>query len=464
MKSLRDFLDLLDKDGELAHIKKKVERNWEISAVIRQVLGFPSAKRPALLFENVDGSSMPVVVGLFINRRRYAKALEIKEDQIGACWEKAFKQPLAYDLVTQGPCQENILEGSDASLDMLPLPTWTPEKDAAPYITAPCVISRDPENGFINVGNYRMMYQGKYQTGLFINPVQDIGQIFEKYRKAGKPMEVAVALGVPPALNIVATAKIPFGLSELELAGGLTGSPLIMVKGKTVDLPVPASAEIVIEGEVHPEHREKEGPFGEFAGFMSPSYMMPVFKVRAITHRNDPIYHAFVSQQPPSESSLLRAISNAALLHRDLKALGLTWVTGLNIPEAGCAWYHIVAAIKKGHPAHPRVVMNAIWAAKPQLGKMVIVVDDDIDIYDPFQVEWAMATRVQPARDVLILSDHVGQMEDPSQSEELRHLSSKMGIDATKKHHYPEASLPDEKYMRRVKQNWPDYSVNPLDI
>lgn len=464
MESLRDFLSLLDADGELAHVKKAVNADWELAAVVRRVLSFPPEKRPALLFENVQGFSMPVAVGLYLNRRRYAKALKVEEREIASRWEEALKQPLPPAMVKDGPCKELILSGEKVDLSTFPLPTWTPERDAAPYITAPCVITRDPDSGYINVGNYRMMYKGKDRTGLFINPVQDIGMIFEKYRRQGRAMPVAVAIGVPPVLNIVATAKIPHGVSELSVAGALIGTPLEVVTAETVDLPVPAQAEIVLEGEVAPDYTETEGPFGEFAGFMSPIYQMPVVKIKAITQRRDPIYHALVSQRPPSESSLLRSVSNAALLLRNLKSLGMTWVAAIHIPEAGCAWYHIVVAIKKGHPAHPRMVMNAIWAATPQLAKMVVVVDDDIDVLNPFQVEWAMATRVQPARDVVIIADHMGQMEDPSQPEGLRHLSSKMGIDATRKYLYPEASGPDDKYMRRVEQNWGEYEINELDF
>ncbi len=461
-KSLSDFLEVLEKDGELVRITKRVDPYWEIAAVTRQVISLPPARRPALLFEAVDGFQMPVAVGLYLNKRRYARALGVDGSGVAERWEEALRNPLPHEMVSTGPCKERVLK--PASLEIFPIPTWTPDGDSAPYITAPCTITKDPETGYINAGNYRMMYKGKDKSGIFINPIQDIGMMLEKYRRMGRPMEVAVAIGVPPVMNIVATAKIPHGLSELDVAGALVGSPVEMVRCETVDLPVPAASEIVLEGEIDPEYREVEGPFGEFAGFMSPSYQMPIFKLRAVTMRERPIYHALVSQTPPSESSMLRAISNGALLLRDLRALGLGWVTGVNITEAGCAWYNFVISIKKGHPAHPKVVMNAIWAAKPQMGKLVIVVDDDIDIHDPFQVEWAIATRFQPARDMLIISDHVGQMEDPSQPEEIRHLSSKMGIDATKKLDYPAPSGPPEKYMGMVRENWEKYGIKPLDL
>lgn len=462
--SLRDFLNQLDKEGELAHVTRKVDRSWEIAAVTRRVLAYPAPRRPALIYESVAGFDMPVVVGLYLNRRRYAKALGIDEGEIAGRWEAALRNPLPHKMVATGPCKERIMVGDSASLDLLPIPTWTPERDAAPYITAPCVIAKDPETGYINVGNYRMMYRGRDRTGIFINPIQDIGMIFEKYRRMGRPMEVAVALGVPPVMNLVATAKLPHGMNEMDVAGALIGTPLEMVRCETADLPVPATSEVVLEGEVDPEIRELEGPFGEFAGFMSTTYQMPIFKLRAMTCRDNPIYHAHVSQRPPSESSMMRSISNGALLLRDLRALGLRWVTDIYITEAGCAWYNLVVAIKKGHPAHPRVVMNAIWGAKPMMGKMIVVVDEDIDIRDPFQVEWAIATRVQPDRDVVIVKDYVGQVEDPSQIEEMRHLSSKMGIDATKKHPYPEPSLPPEKYMKQVAEAWEDYGIRPLEV
>ncbi|MBI2371190.1 MAG: UbiD family decarboxylase [Deltaproteobacteria bacterium] len=461
--SFREYLERLEQDGEIAHVTREVEREWEIPAVTRKVLQMPSARRPALIFDRVKGFQMPLCVGLYTNRRRYAKALDVKEEQILARWDAAFTHPIPPERVTEAPCQEVVLTGEQASLDRLPLPVWTPGRDAAPYVTAPCVIVRDPETGFVNLGTYRMMYKSPRTTGLFVNPLQHVGMVFAKFREKGA-MDVAVALGPEPVCSFAAVSKVPYGMSELEVAGGLKGGPIQLVRGKTVDLDVPATAEIVLEGEIHPGETEREGPFGEFLGYMSTTYDMPVFHLKAITHRRDPIYHCFVSQKPPSESSMLRSIGNACLAMRELKAMGVPGVVDVHITEAGCAWYHFVVAIRKIHPAHPKMVMNAIWATKAQLAKQVIVVDDDVDVYNPFEVEWAVATRVQPQRDVIILPDYVGQLEDLSQPEGERHMASKMGIDATRKFPYPALAYPDRPWLAEVERRWESYGVRELDF
>ncbi|HLG72075.1 MAG TPA: UbiD family decarboxylase [Chloroflexota bacterium] len=462
MSSLRDLLARLDREGELCHVTAPVDRTWEIAAVMRKVLSFPADQRPALLFENVQGFESPLLVGLYTNRRRYAKALGLStNDEVNERWREALDHPLPVQEVQGGPCKEVVLTGDNASIDSLPLARWTPDKDAGLFFTSQAVITREPGSDYVNVGTYRMQYRSRNETNLFVNPAQHVGMIFGQYEARGERMPVAVAIGADPAVTLVAPAKIPYGMSELEVAGALMGRPLEVTRGETVDLLVPASAEIVLEGYLEPGSRSTEGPFGEFAGVLSKSYDMPVFHITAVTHRRKPILQSFVSQKAPSESSLLRSVVLEALTLRTLRGLGIPAVAA-HVPESGAAWYHFVVSIKKMHPAHPRMVMNAIWAAMPALAKRIVVVDEDVEPADAFQVEMAVATCVQPARDLTILEGYMGQIEDPSPTPGQEHMSSKLGVDATRKHPYPPVALPEPHYMQRVEDRWEEYGIKPL--
>ncbi len=462
MASLRELITRLDRDGEICRVTTPVDRAWEIAAITRKVLSFPADQRPALLFENVKGFESPLLVGLYTNRRRYAKALGLPSpDEINARWLQALDHPLRVEEVSTGPCKEVVLSGAEVTIDHLPLARWTPDKDAGFYFTSQAVITKEPGSDYVNVGTYRLQYRGRDETNIFVNPAQHIGMIFNQYEARGERMPVAVAIGADPPVSLVAPAKIPYGMSELEVAGGLMGRPLEVTPAESVDLLVPANAEIVLEGHLEAGRRSTEGPFGEFAGVLSKSYDMPVFKITAVTHRCKPILHSFVSQKAPSESSLLRSVVLEALTLRALKGLGIPAVAA-HVPESGAAWYHFVVAIKKMHPAHPKMVMNGIWAAMPALAKRIVVVDEDVDPADPFQVEMAMATCVQPARDLTIVEDYMGQIEDPSPTPGQEHLSSKLGIDATRKHPYPPVALPEPHYMARVEERWEEYGIKPL--
>src|SRR6266568_944908 len=232
MASLRELVSRLDRDGEICHITTPVDRAWEIAAVTRKVLGFPAEQRPALLFENVQGFESPLLVGLYTNRRRYAKALGLSSpDEINARWLKALDQPRPVQEVSTGPCKEVVLIGADVSIDDLPLARWTPDKDAGFFFTSQAVITKEPGSDYVNVGTYRLQYRSRNETNIFVNPAQHIGMIFSQYEARGERMPVAVAIGADPPVSLVAPAKIPYGMSELEVAGGLMGQPLEVARG-----------------------------------------------------------------------------------------------------------------------------------------------------------------------------------------------------------------------------------------
>ncbi|MBI3079129.1 MAG: UbiD family decarboxylase [Deltaproteobacteria bacterium] len=463
--SLKALIADLEKDGSLQHVPIEVDPAWEVAAVMRRVFRMPQAQRPAVLFDRIKGSDLPLVVGLYGSRRTYARILGVTPTRINERWLHALAHPVPPVFVSGGPCKEVVLRGEAVDLTRFPVPTWTPGRDIAPYIAGASVVTRDPESHVRNVGIYRLQLKGRDRTGLNINPPQHIGIHSRKYRARGQPMQVAMALGADPVVSMVAAAKFPPDTDEFAIAGGLRGAPLELVKCETVDLEVPATAEIVIEGTADLEHLEPEAPFGEYMGYMSPQRLNPVLRVTAVTCQRRAIFHALLSQKPPSESSMLRGISNEASLLGALRGMGVKGVTDVHVTEPGGAVMHVVVAIQKLHPAHPREVMTAVWGVRPYYGKQVIVVDDDIDIRDPFDVEWAVATTVQARRDLVIIPDHTGRRSDLSVEPERRDLdrSDKLGVDATRKWPYPAPAGAGPEHLARVEARWPEYGIREVE-
>ena len=455
---MKEFIDILENEqyakNQVKRITASVDRQWEISAVMRRIIElYPQEKRPAVIFENVKGSNVPLITGVFLNRTRYAIALETKPQGITERWVEALERPIEPKRVSNSPCKENKWTDEEIDLGRFPVPNWTPDIDPAPFITAPCVVTRDPSTHHTNVGVYRIMIKGKNKTGININPGQSVESHLRKYQEMNKPMPVAIAIGCDPSIYMVACAKV----QEEEIAGGLVRRPIDVVKCETSDLEVPADSEVVIEGEIPPFEQELEGPFGEFTGYIGAKRNNPVINIKCITFRNNPIFHALVSQKPPSESSLLRGISYEGILFHNLKYI--RGLKGIHVTEAGASHFVVVASIKRMFPGHAKQVMNAIWGVFPTLAKFMIVVDDDVDINDPDDVQWAVATRVQPERDVTIMKGCQGLILDQSKPMDDPY-SSKMGIDATKKHEFQKVALPDEKYMKTVKEKWKEYGVD----
>ncbi|WAH35657.1 UbiD family decarboxylase [Alicyclobacillus dauci] len=465
-RDLREYLDALKYAGKLKVIDREVDKDWEISAVGRVAFqSIPETERPALMFTNVKGHTAPVVFGILGGSRSiYAKALDTEFESVQQKWSDAQNNPIPPRLVTTGPCKENILKNEEIDIFKFPVPTWTVGEDPAPYLTSPFVFTRDPDTGVQNVGTYRVMLKGRNKLGVWVNFVQHARKHVDRYNERNEPTPVAIVLGTDPSIGLCSVSRMIYGLDELSVAGGLRGEAVDVVKCETNDLLVPATAEIVIEGFFRPNFLEEEGPFGEYPGYMGPKAMSYVMDITCITHRNNPIYQAFLSQMPPSESSMIRSIGREAGIYKHLVSDLRLPVKDVHLLEAGGAAAYLAISIKKEHEGQVRQVMLAAWSVDPTLGKFCVVVDDDIDIRDQFMLNWAMSWRVQPHKDVFIIEDLPAVRLDPSQAADdvpqldpSRRVSSKMGIDATKKHKFPPIALPPQEHLDRVRANWDQY-------
>ncbi len=466
---LREFMSKLEASGKLRRVSEQVDKDWEIAAVARVAFqSFPDPVRTALLFENIKGYDTPVVLGVNGGSRSiYCMALECEPGDVQRKWSDSELRPIPPVLVDKGPVQENVFKGEQADITRLPIPTWTVGEDPSPYITAGCVVTKDPDSGIRNVGTYRVQIKEPRKLGLFINYLQGGREHVEKNNRAGRPTPVAIVMGTDPVIGLVSVSRVQSDMDEFAVAGRLRGEAVQLVRCQTVDLEVPATAEVVIEGIIRANELEDEGPFGEYTGYMGPAAMSYVVDITCITHRNKPIVQAFLSQMPPSESSCIRSIGRESTLLKHLKEDLRLPVRDLHLLEHGGAAAYLVVSIKKTHPAQPRTVMCACWAYAPQFGKFTVVVDEDIDVRDANEVNWAMSFRVQPEADTFIMSGTAAVSLDPSQAaeqvrqeESTRRMSSKLGIDATRKHKYPPLALPPREHLARVRSEWKKYGLD----
>src|SRR3990170_5010036 len=470
-KDLREYLAVLEKKGLLCHVTAEVDKDWEISAVCRQTFRkIPQERRPALMFDRIKGYSIPLVVGILGGSREiYATALETDQAGVFEKWQRG-KNPIPPRLVETGPCQEVVLMGEQANIEMLPAPVWTVGQDPGPYHTSPFVISRDPQTRTPNVGTYRLQVKGPRKGGLMINPQRGMRLHIQKNEAQGSGTEAAIVFGTDPVIGLTSVSPFPMGVDELAAAGGIRGEPVEVVRCRTVDLEVPATAEIIIEGRVPFQGREPEGPFGEYGGYMGAAGTHPFIEISCITHRKKPIYQAFLSQMPPSESSCIKGIGREAVILRHLKNnLGIA-VTDVHLTESGGATGMLIIAMKKQNRFQPLKAMMGAWSLHDVFGKVTIVVDDDIDIRDSFQVEWALSFRMQPAEDVHVLNNTDPLTLDPSQPwkdgmvvKPTEQVSSKVGIDATKKHPFPPLAVPPREHLEKVDAQWERYGIREVN-
>ena len=470
-RDLREYLAVLENKGLLCHIEAEVDKDWEISAVCRRTFrSIPERNRPALMFDRIKGHDIPLVVGILGGSREiYATALETEVGNVLDKWESGTKNPLKARLVKSAPCQEVVHRGEEVNFEMLPAPVWTVGQDPGAYHTSPFVISKDPETGIPNIGTYRVQVKGRNRAGLMINPPRNMNQHIRKNEARGQGTDVAIVFGTDPVLGLTSVTPFPYGVNEFEIAGGIRREPVDVVRCLTVDLEVPATAEIVVEGRIPFQGREPEGPFGEYGGYMGAAGTHPFIEINCITHRKKPIYQAFLSQMPPSESSCIKGIGREAVILRHLKNnLGIP-VTDVYLTESGGATGMLIIAMKKQNRFQPLKAMMGAWSLHDVFGKVTIVVDDDIDIRDSFQVEWALSFRMQPAEDVHVLNNTDPLTLDPSQPWKdgkpvlpTEQVSSKVGIDATKKHAFPPLAVPPREHLEKVDAQWERYGIRAL--
>jgi 2,5-furandicarboxylate decarboxylase 1 len=431
--SFREFVQTLREHDELLEISQPVD--------LRNVAALVPQSEKAVLFTNVEGYSMPVVSGLLQSRNRLALAMGVEYSAIEKKLRAAMDRPIPPRLTKNAPVKDVVLTGNKVDLFQLPVPVFG-MMDGGPMITGAVVIAEDPEYG-MNAGMYRLMIKEKSVTGIEIVTPNNLRRYAERALQRKKPLPVSISIGVHPYEMIASTFKASLGTNELGYAGGLRGAPLKLAPGETIPIPCIADAEIVLEGEIPPEGWiHPEGPFSEFNRLMGGLHRNPRVKIKAIMRRKDPIYYAL---HMPWENIWMSAPIYEAAALRVLREAGVA-VTAVNVTPGGCCHWHIVAAIKK----HPGDGKNAILALLSIADiKHVIVTDDDIDIFDPVDLEWAVATRVQADRDVVIVSNARAKPLDPSLPPVNGiPTTAKMGIDAT----IPE-NVPRERYNRIVYVN-----------
>jgi 4-hydroxy-3-polyprenylbenzoate decarboxylase/2,5-furandicarboxylate decarboxylase 1 len=415
---LREFIAYLESEGELIRTQKPVDVKYEISAYIRKT---SDVQGPALLFDHVKGFEMPVLGGVFSTRKRAFLALETCNEDYVNKFQHALDHLVAPKLVSHAPCKEVVYEGKDVDLNKLPVPIFS-EKDPAPFITLGLCISRDPKGGK-NTSIYRLQLKGRNRLGIMAQHL--VRQLMDA-ESIGKGLPIAIAIGTDPVLPLATQWMAPYGTDELALAGSLRGAPVEVVKAETVDLEVPATAEIVIEGMVLPNVREEEGPFGEVSGYYTPSNPKPVIEVSAITHRRNPIYQAALTGMPTTENHILKQLPLEATYYWQLKK-EFPGVTAVHFPAAGTVGMTCVVAMKQAYECEARNLIAAMIGTRRN--KITVVVDDDVEITDMEKVWWAIATRTQADEDVIVFPRVVATAMDPS-VRKLR-VGSSLGIDAT---------------------------------
>jgi 2,5-furandicarboxylate decarboxylase 1 len=470
-EDLRSFLRALSENGWAHEIEVEVDPAWEIGAVCRENF---NREGPALIFSHIKGFKTPMVVGVLGTREMYALALgcEPHLPEIAKKWGNAFAGPIKAIEVNpkEAPCKEVKLKEVNLYADPFPVPRWH-QLDAGPELgTFHGVITKDPETGWINMGTYRNQIIDKDKIGCLSPPYKHIAYHIRKWTSLGKKtMPVAIALGLAPYLNMVAVSGVPVEVDEYDIAGGLKGAPIKVIKAETSDLLVPANAEIILEGEMPlDEFWPEEGPFGEFHGYMGEIQRnSPFIKIHQVTHRKHPYFQGTYEGRPPHESGIARGIGRSCVLFEHLRRSGCPGVKDVCVTVGGAAGLHAAVSIKKSFPGHARSVMALVWGFNILFCKHVVVVDEDIDVWDPFMVEWAIATRVQAARDVTIVENaHTGVL-DPSQVPSRRGWSDWLGIDATiPEEHYkrdnssfPPFADPPEEIMQMVRQRWGEYGI-----
>ncbi|MBI4185939.1 MAG: UbiD family decarboxylase [Chloroflexi bacterium] len=477
-KDLREHVKALEANNKLVIMKREINKDTELMPLVRwQFRGLPEEERKAFLFENVVDAKgkrydIPVLVAsCAASKQVYAIGMMCQPDEIMEKWSQAQLHPVEPRIVKDGPVHEEIHVGDNllehGGLDEFPVPISTPGFDNAPYLSSPCWVTKDPETGTRNIGVYRAMLKSQTRTGIEAEGYQHARLQWEKCRELGKPLEAAIVLGTSPAIAYVGVTKVPYGVDEYAVAGGIAGEPIELVKCKTVDIEVPATAEIVIEGELPTDSMEREAPFGEFPGYMGLERIQPYFNVTCITHRRNPIYHAFISQFPPSESSKIRGTGDEARLYKFLRYdCGLPVLEVALHESCGAAPYCVIK-MKKSYPAQVWQVLNGAVVLIPWR-KVVIAVDEDIDPRDADSVNWALSYRVQPHRDVRIVQGMIAALDPsiaaPPEEDEYPPPTggSAMLIDATMNWAYPPVSLPRREFMERARQIWEEEGLPRL--
>ncbi len=485
---LREFIAFLEERGELRRITAEVTWDLEIAEIADRLV---KKGGPALLFENVAGYDMPVLINIFASHKRMAWALGVERvDDIvervhglldlmqgppsgivnrvrtlGRLVRLASFQPKT---VNRAPCQEVVLEGDEVDLFKFPVIKCWPE-DAGRFITLPLVITRDPKSGVQNYGTYRMQVYDGRTTGMHwqTHKVGASHYRSNQERAGGEPeqdrMPVAVALGGDPATIWTGSAPLPPDVDEMTMAGFLREEGVELVKAKTSDLLVPAHAEIVLEGYVVPGDERPEGPFGDHTGYYSEPEPYPVFHVTTITHRRDPIYPTIIVGRPPSEDYWMGKVTERIFLPA-IQVI-LPEVVDINMPAEGAFHNLVIVSVKKEYPGHARKVISGLWGlGLLSLSKTIVAVDHFVDVQNLSEVAWRVSSNIDPASDVFFTT---GPLDDLDHASPTPKFGSKMGIDATEKtilegrqREWPPEIVMSREIRELVDAKWSEYGLD----
>ena len=484
----REFLDVLEKRGQLRRIKTQVNSDLEIAEIANRML---QCGGPGLLFENVKGAKYPVAVNIMGTVERICWSMNMeKPEQLEDLGRKLalLQQPKPPKKISQAidfgkvlfdvikakpsrdyfpPCQQIVIEGDDLDLNSLPL-IRPYSGDAGKIVTLGLVITKDCETGTPNVGVYRLQLQSKNTMTVQWLSIRGGARHLRKAAERGKKLEIAIALGVHPLIIMAAATPIPIDLSEWLFAGIYGGKGVKLAKCKTVDIEVPADSEFVLEGTITPGEEMIDGPFGDHMGYYNQSKSCPLIRFNCMTHRKDPVYLTTFSGRPPKEEAMMAIALNR--IYTPILRQQVPEIVDFFLPMEALSYKAAVIAIDKAYPGQARRAALAFWSALPQFTytKFVIVVDKDINIRDPRQVVWAMSSKVDPQRDVFIIPDTPFDKLDFATPKV--GLGSRMGIDATTKV-YPETDSewgeqlePDPAMAKLVDQRWSEYGLADINL
>ena len=451
-KDLRTFLKELaaKMPEELLIVKREVSPHFEIPAVLYKLQ--QQNKFPAVLFERVKGSNLPVLSNVFANRKRLALALGVDEAKLLEEYMRREDTPISPRRVATGPVKEVVQRGEEVDLTELPIITHC-EKDAGPYITAGVLIIKDPDTKTYDTGIFRLQLKGKRKLGLCLGAYSKAMHIIRKNEVRSLPTEVAIFIGHHPACILASQTKVPLGVDELSVMSSVLGEPLEITECETVDLEVPAHAEIVIEGVVPPRVREPEGPFGEYTWYYGPQRESHVVEVRAVTRRDDAIYFDIFSAHP--DHNMCAVLARESVVYKRVK-MSVPTLKAVCLPLSGACRHTVYVSIKKEYDGQGRIAALAALASDPFI-KMAVIVDEDVNVYNETEVWWAVTTRVQPDRDIFMIPYSYVCELDPSafsirSRAEKDSLNAKWAIDATKPIGIPfeeRVSIPRE-YLDKV--------------
>jgi len=474
INDLRDFIAVCERKNTLKRIKTEVDWDLELSHVSKVNEGQGGGQ--ALLFENVKGyDDVAILSSALTTEKRLALALGMPDSytlcQLAKEWvQLTARAKIPPVEVSGGPIMENVVEGDAVDLFTLPSPRFAP-LDGGRYIgTAVSVATQDPDEGWTNLGTYRMQLVDRNRAAIQIHHGKHGDLMLDRYREMGKPMPAAAVIGEAPLLFLMSSTTAPWGICEYDLAGAIQGEPVEVIRSDMTGLLIPATAEIVLEGEINPDRSTyiQEGPFGEYTGYYSAKsgeeYREPVFEVKRVLHRNSPIFWITTTGQPINDIHMLGALQISASIWSDLRDMRIPGIESVySLPE-GCGRLTVIVSVKQRYPGHSTQVGHAIAGSTSGHYRLknIIIVDDDIPADDIQKVLWAISARLEAKRGVHVLQGTRGGPLDPAVYITERDVGSKLILDATIPFHWdrkPLLTQMDEETLEKVKRRWAEYGI-----